>query len=130
MSSIKVIDKHKPKHAMRKAIMRSGIQTRKRIAHFSMSFSYPFGSFLVLFDFCAGTEWRPCVCQSRAILMSIPPANFLLFILRHSLLSCAVRLELTMELAILLPQTPEQAGLQACSTRPIFSVLIRTVTSH
>lgn len=126
MSYIKVICKHKPKHVMSKAVLRLDIKTRKRV-HFPVSCSYPFSSFLVLFCFVLGMEWRPCICLSWAVYPQ--PVSYFLF-LRHSLLSGPARFELTMELAILQPQPPEQAWSQACSTRLSFHVFMWTETSH
>lgn len=101
---MKVICEHKPKHVMSKAALRLDIKARKRV-HFSVSFSYSFSSLLVWF--CSGNEMK---ALHMPVWGSTAPANFLLFILRHSLLSSPAIFELIMEFAILQPQPPEQAG--------------------
>lgn len=108
MSHIKVTCKHKSKHVMSKAALRLDIKTRK--SPLFCVFLLPIQFILDWVSFCSGNGMK---ALHMPVWGSIAPFNFLLFILRHSLLSCPARFELTMELAILQPQPPEQAGLQA-----------------
>lgn len=125
MSHVKVICKYKPKHVMSKAALRLDIKTRK--SPLFCVFLLPIQIILGWVRFCSGNGMK---ALHMPVWGSIAPSNFLLFILRHSLLSCPARFELTMELAILQPQPPEQAGLQACSTRLSSCVFRQTETSH